>query len=601
MTSKIKLETNNVKYESSKLGIWGTLGSGAGCEVDFIQTVLSSKDIDDIDLISDIPDSKKWKIKDLFQRNINQARVDGPLMEYLNDANRIKFFNPLTLIILPHDDKNQILKEIPYLKSVSKEEYIGLEFDSKEYEGFYKLGFNADIQLGKFSWDRDSCFIVAIDGQHRLSALKKLKRSGNSDIVKWKIPSVLLCLHKIAANGKLKVDLLEAVRKVFIDINNKAERISNARKILLNDSLVLDVVSQELVEYSPREIDKKYGKQDKMPLFFFDWRGDASLDNKKASNAAILSIEEINGNLSEYFKIPTEDSKKPKMPNWLSDASIPEGELSYKASVNLRKHIKSDFVPGFHLFLRSLTTFNNYINQLDSVFYDSKKKEQGRYCLEKEAFGGVDKWEEDYERYYSFTFTDEVKKHKETLPSLLQKDIGIRSIMYVYSNKRLFEKISKKKDPSMKDYSWSNHATVVSELINKLIEHGWFDTAGKIQKKYLDGIVQSVVDGNIINYRMSDASNAFGGFILRLAINLLGVAADDEEYSKEIQDIMDRLKACYLKDQKKLKRSLLVPTWKKTTQELNKEATKLAQKSSESIIKSLAKFLETYDKNMEKN
>ena len=116
MSAKIKINTKDTKYEQKQTGIWGCLGSGAGCDVHYIQSVLSSKDLDNIQLISEIPDSKSWPIKDLFQRNINHSRVDGPLMDYLNDPKKIKFFNPLTLILLPHDEKDEILKEIPFLK-----------------------------------------------------------------------------------------------------------------------------------------------------------------------------------------------------------------------------------------------------------------------------------------------------------------------------------------------------------------------------------------------------------------------------------------------------------------------------------------------------
>jgi hypothetical protein len=270
---------NRIKY-----GIWGTLGSGNNCEVHFIQTILTSDDIDNVKRISEIPESQKWKVKDLFQRNVNKKRVNDGIIPYLNDDTRIKFFNPLTLIILPHDLKDRIIKEIPILK---QEKYVDsnteLEFDGFNYEGFYRFGLSDEPFFGKVDWNSNTCYMVAIDGQHRLTALKEIKNNPNNNISDWKVPAVILMVHK--TKNVNTPDLLEVVRKVFIDINNRARKVNNARKIILNDALSVDVLCQEIIEYSHSQ------KNESLPLHFFDWRGD---DDDQIPVSSVVSVEELN-------------------------------------------------------------------------------------------------------------------------------------------------------------------------------------------------------------------------------------------------------------------------------------------------------------------
>ena len=57
-------------YNQSLYGFYGELGK-SHFGVRFIQTALHVSDLDKITLVSEIPDSEKWPIRELFQR-------DGP-------------------------------------------------------------------------------------------------------------------------------------------------------------------------------------------------------------------------------------------------------------------------------------------------------------------------------------------------------------------------------------------------------------------------------------------------------------------------------------------------------------------------------------------
>lgn len=582
---------STIQYNEKKYGIWGTLGSGAGCDVHFIQMVLTARDLDNIKLISDIPESKRWSIKDLFQRNIDHERVEKGLIQYLNDPDRIKFFNPITLILLPHNSKNEIIKDVPFLteKGVVKDE-TSADFMEKECSDFYKLGFSDTLQIGKFEWNKDNCFVVAIDGQHRLSALKKIKNTAGNTFKDWKIPAVLLCIHK-EEDSNVKVGLLEAVRRVFIDINNKSEKITKSRKILLNDSSVLDVISQQLIEFAHSSGDSR-----RVPLVFFNWRGDYKFEKnknlKKTNLASVLSVDEINVLLNEYFKLPSDEDKTMTLPNWLSTASIPEGELSYKGAGIVREFVDKEFVPGFHVFLNSISPFRSYLSSLADLY----KTPEGNYCYEKDAYGSVDISDQDKELHYSSQYDKDIDALKKNIPQLLAMDIGLRALIYVYSRKDFFEKIYKHQDSSLSHVTWEDHALRISKTLNDLISHGWFvyDQKSKVQYKFLTGLVVSIT-GNVVNYRVSDVAGAYGALLMRLAINLMGIKGDDVIFKKSIEPITEDLSNSYLKDIKRGRRTELAPTWTGTSKDLSKEIQKLASKDTEKLMLEFEKLLIGYD------
>jgi hypothetical protein len=59
-------------------------------------------------LVEDIPGSENWGYNAIFQRDIDEDRVKEELLEeYLLVEDKFKFFNPLTIALLPFDPGEQ--------------------------------------------------------------------------------------------------------------------------------------------------------------------------------------------------------------------------------------------------------------------------------------------------------------------------------------------------------------------------------------------------------------------------------------------------------------------------------------------------------------
>ena len=51
-------------------GFFGTFGTGAECQIFFLQVGLRPAELDRLTLISDIPGAETWSVQDLFQREV---------------------------------------------------------------------------------------------------------------------------------------------------------------------------------------------------------------------------------------------------------------------------------------------------------------------------------------------------------------------------------------------------------------------------------------------------------------------------------------------------------------------------------------------------
>ena len=108
-----------------------------------------------------------------------------------------------------------------------------------------------------------------VDGQHRLSALKKYykdTRGGRQwdDFIEWKIPAVIFGLR--AEKSGRAPSILEVVRNIFIYINKEAKPPTRYRNILLSDNSVNCILTQELLEVSHANDVKEKNEREKKLL-----------------------------------------------------------------------------------------------------------------------------------------------------------------------------------------------------------------------------------------------------------------------------------------------------------------------------------------------
>ena len=261
-------------------GVFGEFGSGAGLQAFYLQSAIKPAELDRISLISDIPGSEKWKVRDLFQREVDHERVRHALLPYLRDSDKIRFFNPLTVTILPMDmDGRTVLSTMSRVKEREFTEGRA-DWNALERKDYFQLRWiKGHEEWAQLRWNDSRCRLVAIDGQHRLSALKQMSVDGNAgqpfeNFVQWRIPVVFVSF-RMQGDEREPPNVLDVVRNIFVYINTNAQMVNKARSILLNDEDVNAVCTQELLQFSHENdlLPEEKRRKEALPLLFYDWRG----------------------------------------------------------------------------------------------------------------------------------------------------------------------------------------------------------------------------------------------------------------------------------------------------------------------------------------
>jgi DGQHR domain-containing protein len=187
-----------------------------------IKQILKNRDIY---LVDDLRGDAKWSMNKIIQRNISSKRVSEITNEYLkNDTRLIKFFPAITVVLLPKSDGEPLRN---YERDGSGFNKIkGIKVDLKHNEDHFIEDLPVEI-----SWDKNKISALVIDGQHRVSAIRKFYDSKSEESYIGKsIPVSFIIFH-----NTIEIDLIQATRALFIDVNNTPRLVSEEKLIFIDD------------------------------------------------------------------------------------------------------------------------------------------------------------------------------------------------------------------------------------------------------------------------------------------------------------------------------------------------------------------------------
>ena len=280
------------KYTEPLLFIPGKYTLSQVGQVPYFSAVMPLKDlVDQINLVEDIPEEERitWSLEELFQRDIDWERVEKDLVNgYLKDQNKLNFFNSLTIALLPQKDLKieDHYGEPEYSPSSSYDNW------SKIDAGNICVEFSPDKSLGMLRWHTERIFAVAIDGQHRLAALKQYCKTlapGVSPELNTKIPLIFLILDdRVNFKGRQGKSLIETLREIFIDLNKHARSVIRSRLILLDDLKIQSFCVRTLLASQVRD-----SSEDVLPLSMVTWRENDVKFDTGYSITTVVNLEEI--------------------------------------------------------------------------------------------------------------------------------------------------------------------------------------------------------------------------------------------------------------------------------------------------------------------
>ena len=510
------------KYNQSLNGVYGEFGSGAGLQAFYLQSAITPGELDRISLISDIPGAERWPIRDLFQREVDHDRVHKGLLPYLRDPERIRFFNPLTLTVLPTGSDGSVLNTMPRVVEHDVNE-DGFSWKVLERDGFFRIRWiDGHQESAQLQWNDSRTELVAIDGQHRLSALKEMavdyKAKGVFEtFMGWRIPIVFVSF-RVRGDRNEPPSVLEVVRSIFVYINTNAQRVNKTRAILLDDEDANAVCTQEVLQYSHGNDVSENPKPGRIPLLFYDWRGEERWNPRTGesdlvrSPSAVKGVEEIYDWFSTYllgsnFSQQQQNALHINLTHKVLYGAFYDKSLSHEASNKLRERFREEYLPGFIWLLENFNPYREYIDRLGHVERESLRGSNiDRHAFEKLRFGtstAIRASVEDVDRTLATLIARIEGIRKDILTSPINQDVGMRGIMWAFANMAgLF--------PQM---SWVDYSKWFTQALNKAYESSWLQLLAKsMYRRHLRHIIEDH-NGTIVNYRLEDAQRAFGPYV----------------------------------------------------------------------------------------
>ena len=577
-------------YNECLAGVYGEFGSGSGLQAFYVLTALTPGQLGKVSLVKDIPGSERWRVRDLFQREVDDMRVTRGLVPYLSDLERIKFFNSLILTVLPMDENgSSVLVRMPRVVE-RVEEDRGEPWVSLEREGYFRVRFMREHpEYAEIEWDSDTSRIVAIDGQHRLSALKRLQAQASRGIPgsdpaesgiaggnggsgtagsfsSWRVPCVIVSF-RAAGVRKSPPEILEVVRSIFVDVNTKAQIVGEARKVLLDDASANAVAAQEVLERAhSNDLEARHERRrETAPLLMFDWRGVEKDGVPEPAPAALKSVVEIRDwfehyllgeDFSEYQAHHLGIVRDPRF-----DEAWSRQRLDYRTSRLVREKVgDAAVVPALLYLLENFEPYRRYIERLRNLedqYYSGNDLQH--HAFDRLRFGSsgeesANKFQVDEVERSLLVEIERVRKECVRPAEPFDQDIGMRGVVWAFGELAWRFGCD----------DWMAYAEWFTLGLNLAHEGGWLDPAyGARGHEYLRHVIVDH-NGTVTNYRLEHARGAFGPYVALLVGSFLDPAefpGEGWDWKSSRPQLLGVLEKAVVRGYRKEVRPELLPTY----------------------------------------
>ncbi len=392
------------KYTNELIFVPGEFALSNMEAVPYFTAVMPLQDlVNQIKLVEDIPDEAllDWSLEELFQRDISWDRVETELVNrYLNNPAKLSFFNSLTIALLP---QNGFAIEECYGEPDSKlSSDKGDRWERKDV-GNICVEYLTDAGIGIIRWHKDRIFPVAIDGQHRLAALKAYYEEKKDTLMpgspelKTKISLIFLILdERVGFKRNTEKPILETLREIFIDLNKNARNVPKSRLILLEDQNIQSLCVRTLL---PKKA--KISSPSVLPLPMVTWRSDEAKFDSGYSVTSVLNLNEIVSYCLNRASLEAIDPLEEKQIKQYIDKITAKLDLeqNVKKSIIDRSQLCIDRTEPFSFTEKHLNAFQDAFRQqwaphIIRVFKEFSPYK--KYLLKAGEIGAIDKMLADY-------------------------------------------------------------------------------------------------------------------------------------------------------------------------------------------------------------
>jgi hypothetical protein len=303
----ISKEESNNKFNKPLYGLKGQYTLAEGISLPYFLCVMPiERAINELKIAEQVPASldAQWSLKELFQREIDETRVLQDIIKsYLLDSKKLKFFNAITIVLMPKgkDEKIQDKFQDTEQDSPPPIPWDGSDREDAQWDhpeakkaDFGGVQFVSIGQQARLRWDENKVLAVAVDGQHRLWALRTFRenekfRGGTlrETEQQTQIPVIFVLLNLKAGfvnkQDQVNHSIRSISRELFTDLNKNAKTVDRARELILDDkSIHARCVRILLTDSTAKDA------TDLLPLSLVRWQDDVNkFDNSYYLNSLV--------------------------------------------------------------------------------------------------------------------------------------------------------------------------------------------------------------------------------------------------------------------------------------------------------------------------
>jgi hypothetical protein len=318
-------------WNLQKVGTFGTFSAGGSVPIEYMLTTLAPADLRHVSLARDIRPAS-LDFDQMMQRDLDEERTLVELGSYLNPnpnhiapRNDIVFFPPLLIACIPFRE-DQISPHYPTEKWVADPSGKSLV---RAWDNAFELSYfpaapndqgavtvNDTMGKGAILCDSNNVMasfrvaargetgvkLVAIDGQHRLWALKELWRKTEDATKQLNVPVCILFATAtsegaLRSNAPIHETTIQTFRKVFVDVNSKMQTVGAHFTILLNDYDIGSLIVRRFCDYV---IEHNSGNADALSTVEWNIRSEKNSSNLNRKYS-MTSIGILHKALKETF------------------------------------------------------------------------------------------------------------------------------------------------------------------------------------------------------------------------------------------------------------------------------------------------------------
>lgn len=328
-------ETRN--YNLPLYGIRGEFSISQGVTVPYFMSLMDLKRVTrELKTHEEVSPSLDtvYNLVELFQRKIDDERVEREIIDgYLRVPNKLKFFNSLTIVLLPKSPEGHICQSFdnypnnnPAIPAPQTSDFDTFFADSswnRSVFGGVQFVSTTTANLARLRWDSNRVDAVAVDGQHRLRALKLWMQKKHNELTETekptRIPIIFLLLHEAVgfrvSQGIQHSGIKTIAREIFTDLNKNAREVDLATQIILDDRSIESCCVRSLVTDSTCTDDETL-----LPLSLLRWQEANNRFDQKYFLNSLVNLHLIVKDILD-LEPPKDPMSKTQATNFIAKAS----------------------------------------------------------------------------------------------------------------------------------------------------------------------------------------------------------------------------------------------------------------------------------------